>query len=190
MLKEICLFWENQLKTLGEGGKGFESEYKQVDCSLYPELASVQAGTLVIPNGWSPEHGPRGEDGVAHDQQILSELFLHTIEAARILGEDLEWANQLEKKRNRLYPPQIGKKGNLMEWMIDRNPETDHRHTSHLFQFSTVVTISLEKTPQLRSGPANLCCGERMQETVGGHGLGPGGLCFGLDYVTGKKRMP
>ena len=149
MLKEICLFWENQLKTLGEGGKGFESEYKQVDCSLYPELASVQAGTLVVPNGWSPEHGPRGEDGVAHDQQIISELFLHTIEAARILGEDLEWANQLEKKRNRLYPPQIGKKGNLMEWMIDRNPETDHRHTSHLFGVFPGSTISLEKTPQL-----------------------------------------
>lgn len=26
-------------------------------------------GKLVVPNGWSPEHGPR-EDGVAHDQQI------------------------------------------------------------------------------------------------------------------------
>jgi hypothetical protein len=31
-------------------------------------------GKLLVPKGWSPEHGPR-EDGVAHDQQIVRDLF-------------------------------------------------------------------------------------------------------------------
>ena len=49
----------------------------------------------------------------------------------------------------RLYSPQIGKKGNLMEWMVDRDPETDHRHTSHLFAVFPGSTISISKTPAL-----------------------------------------
>lgn len=149
MMKEICHYWEAHLKTLGEEGIGFESEYKPVDVTQYPELAHVKEGTLVVPNGWSPETGPRGEDGVAHDQQIISELFLNTIRAAQLLGVDDEWAAQLKEKQEKLYPPQIGKKGNLMEWMIDRDPVTDHRHTSHLFGVYPGNTISIEKTPEL-----------------------------------------
>ena len=149
ILKELCHYWEANLKTLGTGGKGFESNYQPVDISLYPELADVQEGTLVVPNGWSPEHGPRGEDGVAHDQQIVSELFLNTIRAAEVLGVDQEWSEHLKDLRQRLQQPEIGKEGNLMEWMIDRNPDTDHRHTSHLFAVFPGSIISPEKTPEL-----------------------------------------
>jgi alpha-L-fucosidase 2 len=149
MMKELSQYWAAHLKTLGEGGQGFESEYKQVDVSLYPELARVKKGTLVVPNGWSPEHGPRGEDGVAIDQEIVSELFLNTIKAAEILGVDQAWVAELKQREERLYRPQIGKQGNLMEWMIDRDPVTDHRHTSHLFAVFPGSTISIEKTPAL-----------------------------------------
>ncbi len=149
MMKELSQYWAAHLKTLGEGGKGFESDYKPVDVSLYPELVQVKAGTLVVPNGWSPEHGPRGEDGVAMDQEIISELFLNTIRAAEILGVDQEWVAGLKEKQEQLLPPQIGKEGNLMEWMIDRDPVTDHRHTSHLFAVFPGSTISIEKTPEL-----------------------------------------
>ena len=149
MMKELSQYWTSHLKTLGEGGKGFESDYKRVEVSLYPELARVKAGTLVVPNGWSPEHGPRGEDGVAMDQEIVSELFLNTIKAAQILGVDQEWVEELKQKQEHLLLPQIGKEGNLMEWMIDRDPVTDHRHTSHLFAVFPGNTISMEKTPEL-----------------------------------------
>ena len=149
MMKELCHYWEAQLKPLGKGGEGFESDYQPVDVTLYPELASIGKGTLVVPNGWSPEHGPRGEDGVAHDQQIVCELFDNTLKAAEVLGIDKEWAMHLEQIRRRMLPPQIGKMGNLMEWMIDRSPETDHRHTSHLFAVFPGKGIGLKKTPEL-----------------------------------------
>ena len=48
-----------------------------------------------------------------------------------------------------MLSPQIGKMGNLMEWMIDRSPETDHRHTSHLFAVFPGKGIGLKKTPEL-----------------------------------------
>ena len=149
MMKELCHYWQKHLKSLGEGGKGFCSNYKAVDVSKYPELKGVKKGTLIVPAGWSPEHGPRGEDGVAHDQEIVAELFQNTIKAARILKVDEPWIRQLQDMANRLHSPQIGKKGNLMEWMIDRDPETDHRHTSHLFAVFPGSTISTERTPAL-----------------------------------------
>lgn len=149
MMKELCHYWQRHLKTLGEGGKGFCSNYQPVDISKYSELKSVKEGTLVVPSGWSPEHGPRGEDGVAHDQEIVAELFQNTIKAGRILGVDSLWTEQLQDMAAHLYTPQIGKRGNLMEWMIDRDPETDHRHTSHLFAVFPGSTISIDKTPAL-----------------------------------------
>lgn len=149
LMKELCQYWEANLKPLGKGGEGFESNYQPVDVTQYPELAHIEEGTLVVPNGWSPEHGPRGEDGVAHDQQIVSELFDNTIRASRILNVDKEWIAHLTQIRRRMLPPQVGKRGNLMEWMIDRSPETDHRHTSHLFAVFPGKGISLKRTPEL-----------------------------------------
>src|ERR1700744_621391 len=127
MMKELSQYWAAHLKSLGKGAQVFESEYKPVDVAQYPELANIAAGTLVVPNGWSPEHGPRGEDGGALDQEIVSKIFLNTIKAANILGVDKAWAAELKEKEAHLYRPQIGKHGNLMEWMIDRDPVTDHR---------------------------------------------------------------
>ena len=148
MMKELCAFWEDHLKELGQGGKGFKTDYKEIDVSKFPELSDVKAGTLVAPNGWSPEHGPR-EDGVAHDQQIIFELFNNTVAAANILGIDRPWADSLSQKRDRLAKPKIGKKGDLMEWMIERDPVTDHRHTSNLFAVYPGSMISKNKTPEL-----------------------------------------
>ena len=120
-----------------------------MDVTLYPELAHIEEGTLVVPNGWSPEHGPRGEDGVAHDQQIVGELFDNTIQASEILNLDHEWSAHLKAIRQRMLGSQIGKMGNLMEWMIDRSPVTDHRHTSHLFAVFPGKGVSLKRTPEL-----------------------------------------
>lgn len=145
MMKETCQFWEDHLKELGEGGKGFFSD-KGADLS---QLKDIKAGTLVAPNGWSPEQGPR-EDGVAHDQQLIWELFDSAIQAAQELKTDGAWASQLAKKRDRLYLHKVSKDGYLQEWMIDRpNLVTGHRHTSHLFGVYPGSIISPEKTPDI-----------------------------------------
>lgn len=44
-------------------------------------------GTYVCPNEFSPEHGPT-EDGVAHAQQLVWELFSNTLSAVEILGQE------------------------------------------------------------------------------------------------------
>lgn len=129
MLKEICQFWEDHLKTLPNG-------------------------KLVAPNGWSPEHGPR-EDGVAHDQQIIWDLFQNTIEAATVLGSDDAYRRHLIDLQDRLDGPRIGKWGQLQEWREDRDdPKDQHRHTSHLFAVFPGRQISVTKTPDLARAAA------------------------------------
>jgi alpha-L-fucosidase 2 len=123
LLKETSQFWEDHLKALPDG-------------------------RLVAPKGWSPEHGPE-EDGVAHDQQIIWDLFSNTIEAADALGEDKQYRDHLAGLRDKLVGPQIGKWGQLMEWMVDRDdPKDQHRHTSHLFAVYPGKQISMTRTPE------------------------------------------
>ena len=123
LLKEVCNYWEDRLKELPDG-------------------------RLVAPKGWSPEHGPE-EDGVAHDQQIVWDLFNNTIAAADALGEDKEYRDRLARLRDRLVGPQIGRWGQLMEWMVDRDdPKDQHRHTSHLFAVYPGLQISMTRTPE------------------------------------------
>ncbi len=49
-------------------------------------LKLAEDGTYVCPNEFSPEHGPT-EDGVAHAQQLVWELFSNTLSAVEILGQ-------------------------------------------------------------------------------------------------------
>lgn len=112
-------------------------------------------GKLVVPNGWSPEHGPR-EDGVAHDQQIVRDLFSFTLEAATALRVDDELTKKVAAAREKLLGPKIGSWGQLMEWSTER-PELEksgHRHTSHLYAVYPGNEISLGKTPDLAKAAA------------------------------------
>ena len=112
-------------------------------------------GKLLVPKGWSPEHGPR-EDGVAHDQQIVWDLFTNTLEAAKILGKNDALVGKISAAREKLLGPQVGSWGQIMEWTTER-PELEkshHRHTSHLFAVFPGRQISLNGTPDLAKAAA------------------------------------
>ena len=128
-LKETCEYWEDHLKELPDG-------------------------RLVAPNGWSPEHGPT-EDGVAHDQQIIWDLFSNYVLAAEVLDIDEDYCKKISQMRDRLVGPKIGRWGQLQEWMVDRDdPNTRHRHTSHLYAVFPGQQISTTKTPELAKAAA------------------------------------
>lgn len=124
IMKEICQYWEDRLKMLPDG-------------------------SLVVPMGWSPEHGPR-EDGVMHDQQLVWDLFQNFLEAAATLGADPEYQKKVAEMMAKLVPNKIGKWGQLQEWQEDLDdPDDQHRHTSHLFAVYPGRQISTTKTPEL-----------------------------------------
>lgn len=124
IMKEICHFWEDRLKARPDG-------------------------TLVTPDGWSPEHGPE-EEGVTYDQMIVHDLFTNTIEAADVLGEDKEFRDRITGLRERLLKPKIGRWGQLQEWEADKDdPKDQHRHVSHLFGLHPGRQITKANTPEL-----------------------------------------
>jgi alpha-L-fucosidase 2 len=124
VIKEICQFWEDQLKKMPDG-------------------------SLMVPNGWSPEHGPR-EDGVMMDQQLVWDLFQNYLEAAKALNIDTAYQTKIAGMQARLAPNKIGKWGQLQEWQEDRDdPNDQHRHTSHLFAVYPGRQISIAKNKEL-----------------------------------------
>jgi alpha-L-fucosidase 2 len=83
------------------------------------------------------------------DHQIIRYLFASTAQAARVLGVDEEFAAKLDTLRRRIAPNQIGKYGQLQEWLEDKDdPENEHRHVSHLWGLFPGEEITPE-TPEL-----------------------------------------
>ena len=112
-------------------------------------MKKLPDGSLVVPDGWSPEHGPR-EDGVMHDQQLVWDLFENYLRAAKELNVDTEYQTKVSDMLQHLAPNKIGKWGQLQEWQADRDdPDDQHRHTSHLFAVFPGHQISLTNTPDL-----------------------------------------
>lgn len=124
IIKEICEYWEDNLKKMPDG-------------------------TLMVPNGWSPEHGPR-EDGVMMDQQLVWDLFQNYMECAKALNIDADYQKKIADMQVHLAPNKIGKWGQLQEWQVDRDdPNDQHRHNSQLFAVYPGRQISMTKTPEL-----------------------------------------
>ncbi len=112
------------------------------------QLKERKDGTVVVKDGWSPEHGPR-EDGVAHDQQIVRELFRSILAAAKTLNIDDDFTKEIARLEPKLLKDKIGSWGQLQEWETNRDKKGDkHRHTSHLYAVYPGTTINKD-TPDL-----------------------------------------
>jgi alpha-L-fucosidase 2 len=90
--------------------------------------------------------------GPTMDMEILRDLFSQCIKAAEILDLDSEFSAKLASVRSRLAPLQIGKAGQLQEWLEDWDmeaPERHHRHVSHLYGLYPSNQITPLETPEL-----------------------------------------
>ena len=106
-------------------------------------------GWLISTPSNSPEHGGLVA-GPTMDHQIIRALFGWVIEASRILDRDVELRGRLSDLRDRIAPNQIGRFGQLQEWLVDiDDPDNDHRHVSHLWALHPGEAITPRETPAL-----------------------------------------
>jgi alpha-L-fucosidase 2 len=92
-----------------------------------------KTGWLVSSPSFSPEEGTLCY-GPTMDNQLIRALMNCTIEAANILDIDKKFATELAGVRDRLPPNQIGRYGQLQEWLDDIDkPDNNHRHLSPLW---------------------------------------------------------
>jgi alpha-L-fucosidase 2 len=90
--------------------------------------------------------------GPTMDTQIVRDLFKQCARATEILGIDSDFAARLAAAMARLPPMQIGRAGQLQEWLEDWDleaPERQHRHVSHLYGLFPGNQITERGTPDL-----------------------------------------
>ncbi len=121
-------------------------------------LTEDEQGYLVTIPSTSPKNKfatPDGQmSGVSMastmDMAIMWDLFTDCIEASTILDLDSDFRERLEAARGRLYPPRIGRLGQLQEWFQDwDDPEDMHRHMAHLFGLHPGRQLTPRRTPAL-----------------------------------------
>lgn len=93
--------------------------------------------------------------GSTIDMQILNDLFSAVEKAADVLGIERAFRNKVSEMRAKLAPMQVGRKGNLQEWLEDWDEtETSHRHISGLWGLYPGNQISSRRTPKLAAASA------------------------------------
>ncbi|HEY9195614.1 MAG TPA: glycoside hydrolase N-terminal domain-containing protein, partial [Mucilaginibacter sp.] len=135
--------WEHYLYS---GDKGFLRQYYPIikgAAEYYIDVLQKdrEHGWLVVSPSVSPEHeyidgkNPVSVTaGATMDNQLVYGLFTDAIRAAAELKIDKAFADTLANYRRQLPPMQIGRYGQLQEWMEDFDRTDDHhRHVSHLY---------------------------------------------------------
>ena len=109
----------------------------------------------------SPEQGPMGKKtavtaGCTMDNQIAFDALNNAIHASEVLGVDEAERRQMKTLLSQIPPMQIGKYGQLQEWLIDADdPKNEHRHISHLYGLYPSNQISPFSHPELFHAAAN-----------------------------------
>jgi alpha-L-fucosidase 2 len=120
-------------------------------------LIENKDGYLVTAPSTSPENSFITEKGIqgsvsmasTMDMSIIRDLFSNVISASEKLKVDDDFRQMLIAQKRKLFPLQIGKKGDLQEWYKDwiaADPE--HRHISHLYGLFPGNEISPLTTPE------------------------------------------
>ncbi len=149
--------WEHYLYT---GDKQFLTEYYPImleAARFYTQTLQKHPtkGWLVVCPGESPEHGGKGrptplDAGVTMDNQLVTELYTNVLAAAKVLGDSNELLPLIDLQLKQLPPMQIGRWGQLQEWLDDLDdPNDNHRHFSHLYGLFPASQISPFRTPEL-----------------------------------------
>ena len=112
-------------------------------------IKDPKTGYLISTPSNSPEQGGLVA-GPTMDHQIIRALFNSVIAASQLLNVDSAFRNTLKEKVKQIAPNQIGKYGQLQEWMQDVDDTTNkHRHISHLWAVHPGNEINWDDTPEL-----------------------------------------
>ena len=112
---------------------------------------------LVVCPSNSPENVHSGSNGKSTtaagctlDNQLIFDLWTAIIAASDILDTDRAFAARLSQRLREMAPMQVGRWGQLQEWMFDwDDPKDVHRHVSHLYGLFPSNQISPYRSPEL-----------------------------------------
>src|SRR3984893_7364830 len=119
----------------------------------HPQHDWLVTGPSVSPENWflTPDGKACSESmGPTCDRVLVYALLSACVEASMTLGVDEGFREKVKDALNRLPPLQIGKHGQLQEWLEDFDEAIPHhRHTCHLIALYPEHQISPDATPAL-----------------------------------------
>lgn len=150
-------------RYLFSGDKNYLSEVYPLmrsACEFYLDflVREPKNNWLVVAPSYSPENKPTVNGkrdfvivaGTTMDNQMVHDLFSNTIRAAALMNETTTFTDSLRTVASQLAPMQVGRWGQLQEWMEDwDNPNDRHRHVSHLWGLYPGRQISAYHSPVL-----------------------------------------
>ncbi|MGF1924941.1 MAG: glycosyl hydrolase family 95 catalytic domain-containing protein, partial [Bacteroidia bacterium] len=112
-------------------------------------IKDEKTGWLISSPSNSPENGGLVA-GPTMDHQLIRTLLKNCIAASIILGVDDKLRKIWEEKVVQIAPNQVGKHGQLQEWLTDLDDTTNkHRHVSHLWGVYPGNDITWETSPNM-----------------------------------------
>ena len=115
-----------------------------------------KTGWLISTPSNSPEHGGLVA-GPTMDHQIIRDLFKNVITASELLKSHDAFRKTLQKKYEQIAPNQIGKLGQLQEWLEDKEDTTEkHRHVSHLWGVYPGTDITWDSVSVMKAARQSL----------------------------------
>ena len=115
-----------------------------------------KTGWLISTPSNSPEHGGLVA-GPTMDNEIIRDLFKNCIAASEVLNTDENFRKTLQEKYKQIAPNQIGKLGNLQEWLEDKEDTTEkHRHVSHLWGVYPGTDITWQQPKMMKAARQSL----------------------------------
>ncbi len=116
---------------------------------LVPGPSCSPENSYVDPTG-KRKQGLQYDMGPTGDIVLIRQLFKYVIEGSEILGIDKDFRAQVKAALDRLPPFRVGKHGQIMEWLEERDEiEVRHRHTQHLHALYPYDQLDVETTPEL-----------------------------------------
>ena len=152
--------WEHYLFT---GDIEFLKEYYPImkgSAQFLLDIMDVEPkhNWLIVPFSMSPEQGYFVKDkkeemflssSTTMDVGIIKDLFLHCIEAQKILNTDHEFGEKLAQALEKIPPYQIGEDGLLQVWIEDWKRGNEGHNMSANFGFFPGNSITLRKNPEI-----------------------------------------
>lgn len=190
-------FWEHYAFTMDTGFLR-ETAYpflKEIALFFEDYLIADEHGWLVTAPSQSPENRFVGGaspvsicTGSTMDLAFIRITLNHCIEASRILGVDEDKREAWERILRELAPFQIGKHGQLQEWLEDfEEVEPGHRHLSHMVGVHPCDLMTPDRDTEFYQA-ARVSLERRLAEGGGHTGWSRSWVaCFWARFFEGDK---
>ncbi|GLX67630.1 hypothetical protein MU1_19750 [Paenibacillus glycanilyticus] len=140
--------------------------------TVHPKYGWLVTGPSTSPeNSFYPGQAEQGEQqlsmGSTMDQMLVRDLFGFVLESAELQDVDQDLQLRLKGAIDLLPPLQIGKRGQLQEWLEDyEEAQPQHRHFSHMYGIYPGNQITPEETPELSAAMRQTLLGRMLVDEL------------------------